>query len=119
MSALFVLLDKQAIWMKLNTRLHQYKKLEAREEQEKNKKSEKNKIYTMDLQYVLLCPKSTVSFLYYNMKLVVHNFTIFNIKMKEGYCFIGNENEGGVGSNEFASILSVFINKESHDIGKN
>lgn len=73
----------------------------------------------MDLQSVLLCPKSTVSLLYYKMKLVVHNFTIFNVKAKDGYCFIWNETEGGVGSNEFASILIAFITEESKEFSSN
>lgn len=99
--------------------LHQKKKVEARDEKEQDKKNEEDKVYTMDLQSVLLCPKSTVSLLYYKMKLVVHNFTIFNVKTKDGYCFIWNETEGGVGSNEFASILSAFITEECKDIGLN
>lgn len=91
---------------------HQSMKVEAREEKEKDKTSSVNKVFTVDLQSVLLCPKSNVSILYYKKKLVVHNFTIFNIKTKAGYCFLWNETEGNVGSNEFATILTDFLQAE-------
>lgn len=63
----------------------------------------------MDLQSVLLSPKSNVSSLYYKMKLITHNFTIFDLKTKDGYCFIWHEGEGGLGSNEFSTIIADFI----------
>lgn len=76
----------------------------------------KNRVYTMDLQSVLLSPDSNVSILYYKKKLVLHNFTIYNIKTKEAFCFLWNELEGSVGANEFATIISNFIAKECQDL---
>uniref|UniRef100_A0A1Y1JYK3 Uncharacterized protein n=1 Tax=Photinus pyralis TaxID=7054 RepID=A0A1Y1JYK3_PHOPY len=97
-------------------RVHQEKKKEAREEKAKDKTDERNKVYTMDLQSVLLAPHSNVSSLYYKKKLIVHNFTIYNIKTKEAFCFIWNETEGSVGANEFTTIICNFIRKESTNL---
>nr|CAH7729983.1 unnamed protein product [Callosobruchus chinensis] len=66
---------------------HRLKKEEARQEKDADKNGPDNcNVYTMDMQSVLLCPKSNVSLLYYKTKLIVHNFTIFNLKTKDGYC---------------------------------
>lgn len=69
----------------------------------RDKLNEKN-VYTMDLQAVLLSPKSQVSSLYYKTKLIVHNFCLFNLKTSEGYCYLWNETEGGLGPKR------IFIN---------
>lgn len=92
--------------------LHQELKEEARIEKETDKKSEKGFIFTMDLQSVLLSPKSTVSAMYYKQKLVVHNFTLYNIKNADAFCFLWNETEGSVTANEFATIIVYFIETE-------
>jgi len=62
-------------------------KNEARQEKE-NDKFSINEVFTMDLQSVLLCPKSNVSSLYYKTKLIVHNFTIYDIKKKIRLLFL-------------------------------
>lgn len=63
-------------------------KNEARSQKEKDKADPKLKhIYTMDLQAVMVCPRMKASALYYRTKLLVHNFTIFNLKTKEGNCY--------------------------------
>lgn len=86
-------------------------KNEARAEKSKDKESP-NEVFTMDLQSVLLSPRSTVSSLYYKTKLIVHNFTIYDIKRQQGYCYLWNESEGGLTSNEFTSIVVHFL--EAH-----
>lgn len=63
----------------------------------------------MDLQALLMSPKSNVSALYYKMKLSVHSFTFFNLETKDGYSFLWNETVGLLSSNEFASIISRFL----------
>lgn len=63
----------------------------------------------MDLQSVLLSPKSNVSSLYYKTKLIVHNFTIYDLKRQQGECFLWNETEGRVTANEFASIIVNYL----------
>lgn len=91
--------------------IHQKMKEEAREEKSKDKLSA-SAVFTMDLQAVLLCPKSTVSSMYYKTKLVVHNFTLFNLKTQNGYCFVWHEAEGGLTANEFSSILVKFLEND-------
>ena len=86
-------------------------KNEARQEKANDKDSD-NEVFAMDLQSVLLCPKSNVSSLYYKTKLIVHNFTIYDIKRQEGECFLWNETEGKVTANEFASIIVKFLRRK-------
>jgi hypothetical protein len=88
---------------------HQELKKEARAEKEKYKETEGIFVFTKDLQSVLLCPKSTVSAMYYKTKLIVHNFTLYDLKTQDGYCFLWNESEGGLTSNEFSSIVVHFL----------
>lgn len=65
----------------------------------------------MNSQAVLLRPKSNVSSLYYKTKLIVHNFTIYDLKRKISYCFMWNETEGGLTVNKFRSIIFYFLRK--------
>lgn len=62
----------------------------------------------MDLQAVLICPVLKASALYYRTKLKVHNFTLFDLKSSEGYCFLWDESEG-LNADEFCSIMFHFI----------
>nr|CAH7744796.1 unnamed protein product [Callosobruchus chinensis] len=50
--------------------------------------------------------------MYYKTKLIVHNYTIYNLKSKEAYCYLWNETEGQLTSNEFSSILVYFLETE-------
>lgn len=54
----------------------------------KDSASASKSVWTMDLQGVRLCPKTVASTMYYKTKLQVHNFTLFNLKSKKGYCYI-------------------------------
>lgn len=90
-------------------RVHIEKSKQAREEKEKDKKGVNNYVFTVDLQAVLMAPKSNVSTLYYKTKLQVHNLCFFNLKNKDGFCFIWNEVEGGLNAEEFASIWVDFL----------
>lgn len=94
--------------------LHRQKVDEARKEKEADKGNvdECVMVLTMDLQSVLLSPKSNISTMYYKTKLVIHNFTIFDIQSKKGYCFLWNETEGNVTAQEFATILSKFLSAQ-------
>lgn len=58
---------------------------EARAEKNEDKQTQDD-VFTMDLQSVLLCPT----------KLIVHNFTIYDIKRQKGFCYLWNESEGGL-----------------------
>lgn len=90
---------------------HRTKKDEAREEKSKDKMNEEH-VYTVDLQSLLLCPKSNASSLYYRRKLSVHNLTMFDLKTKDGFCYLWNETEGELSANEFASILTHFVESQ-------
>lgn len=87
---------------------HINKKKKARIEKQKDKDSQ-IKTFTVDLQAVLLAPKNNVSSMYYKTKLAVHNLTMFDLQTKNGYCFLWNETEGNLTSDEFASIIIEFL----------
>lgn len=89
---------------------HLRKKTAAREEKTRDKE-EKEWVFTMDLQSVLMAPLTNASAMYYKSKLVVHNFTIFNLKNLEGHCWLWHEGQGGLTANEFASILHKFVSE--------
>ncbi|CAG9793084.1 unnamed protein product [Diatraea saccharalis] len=92
--------------------LHLIRKTEAQSQKDKEKTETDAsvEVFTMDMQSVLLCPYLKASALYYKMKLKVHNFTIYNLKSKEGFCFLWDESEGGLTADEFSSILVDFLN---------
>lgn len=87
---------------------HVKRKNEARIEKESDKIKEEF-VFTADLQAVLLAPRSNVSTNYYKTKLCVHNWCIFDMKSTDGYCFVWNEAEGGLNSDEFATILTNYF----------
>lgn len=76
-------------------------KIEASCEKETNKESI-HEVYTIDLQSVLLCSKSNVSSQCYKTKLIVHNFSVYDLKRKLRYCFLWNETECGLTAYEFS-----------------
>lgn len=99
--------------------LHIAMKNRAREEKEYDKtRAIENQCYTfcMDLRAVQMCPVLQASALYYNMKLKIHNMTIYN--MANGDCanYVWNESEGELEASVFVTILikhliKVCINK--------
>lgn len=50
--------------------------------------------------------------MYYRIKLKIHNFKIYNLKDKEGYCHLWDESEGGLNADEFSSIIGHFMMNE-------
>lgn len=50
--------------------------------------------------------------MYYRTKLKIHNFSIYNLKDKEGYCYLWDELEGGLNADEFSSIIGHFVMNE-------
>ncbi|GFY63022.1 uncharacterized protein TNIN_252751 [Trichonephila inaurata madagascariensis] len=76
-----------------------------------NDKASNNEVFATDLQSVLLSLRSNVSALYYKTKLIVHNFTLYNIRKNKGYCYIWNECEGKLTSNEFSTIILTALGK--------
>ena len=85
---------------------HITKKDEARQEKTKDKESGNNtmSVWSMDMQAVLLCPRTKASSLCYKTKLQVHNFTVLNLNTKERYCYLWNETEGDLSSEVFSHL---------------
>ncbi|XP_077970815.1 uncharacterized protein LOC144425206 [Styela clava] len=86
--------------------LHIKLKDDARKEKitDKDSASANKSVWTMDLQAVLLCPRTRASTSYYRTKLQVHNFTLYGTKSKAGYCYVWNETEGNLSSEVFAYL---------------
>ncbi|GFR64229.1 hypothetical protein ElyMa_001916500 [Elysia marginata] len=61
-------------------------------------------VWTMDLESVLMCPKTKASAMYYRTKLVVHNMTYFNLKTKEGFCYVFDESNTYLSSQIFGYL---------------
>lgn len=91
--------------------MHQAKKEEARKEKVQDKEDEKI-VFTIDLQAVLMAPKSQISSLYYRTKLQIHNLTFYNLIDRKGYCYLWNEVEGGINAEEFASVWVNLIEEK-------
>ncbi|KAK0047053.1 hypothetical protein Bpfe_023456 [Biomphalaria pfeifferi] len=49
------------------------------------------KVVIMDMQQLLLCPKSFASAVYYKRKLSVHNLTLYDLKSKDVFCYLWHE----------------------------
>lgn len=58
--------------------------------------------WTMDMQAVMLSPKTQASCMYYKTKLQLHNFTLFCLDTHEGYCYAWDECNGDLSSDMFA-----------------
>ncbi|XP_077970195.1 uncharacterized protein LOC144424624 [Styela clava] len=68
-------------------------------------------VWTMDLQAVLILPKTHASSMYYKTKLQMHNFTLYNLQTKEGFCYPREEHEGDLSSEVFASLQFSHFNQ--------
>lgn len=89
---------------------HILKKDEARTEMNKDIAEVQNKfVFTMDVQAVVVCPRTKASASYYKTKLAIHNFTVYNMKSEDGYCFIWDETEADLSANVFATLIVKFL----------
>ena len=94
-----------------NADLHGYqehldKKKRAQDQKAADKAlaGEEVSVWTMDVQSVLTCPSTQASALYYKTKLAIHNMTYFNLKTKEGFCYVFDETQGNVSSQMFGFL---------------
>lgn len=62
-----------------------------------------------DFQKVLQCPFGDTSIFFYKRKLNLHNFTIYNLANRQGYCYLWDETVARQGASEVASCLYKFI----------
>jgi hypothetical protein len=82
------------------------------QDKERTKEDERLKVFTMDLQAVLLSPCLKASALYYKTKLCVHNFSIYDLKTGDVVCYVWHEGQGGLNASEFASCVTDYIKKD-------
>ena len=65
------------------------------------------------MQQILLCPHGQSSSFYYKRRLGVFNFTIFDYKESDGFCFMWPEHEAQRGSNEVSTCLFEYIREQA------
>lgn len=96
-------------------KLHTDKKNRARTEKDKDKclaAESKCHVITMDVESVKLSPMLKASALYYKTKLIVHNFTIYDLKTHDVTCYWWDESEGELVASTFATCLVDFITRK-------
>lgn len=64
---------------------------------------------SFDLQKVLNTPCGKSMLLYYSRKIAVYNFTAYESRTKNGYCYIWDETNGKKGSNEICTSLMQYL----------
>lgn len=69
---------------------------------------------TFDFQKILSTPHGETSSFYYKRKLSVFNFTVFDLGLKKGICYMWPETIAKRGSNEVASCLYNFIQQSTN-----
>ncbi|XP_054742561.1 uncharacterized protein LOC129247455 [Anastrepha obliqua] len=93
---------------------HLANKAQARLHKDADKELSKNnsniKVFTFDLQSVLLTQCSNVSTLYYSRKFATYNNTFYDLASGAGYCFLWDENHGHRGSEEIGTTLLKMLN---------
>ena len=62
-----------------------------------------------DLQQVLYLPMSNHADIFYRRRLSVYNFTLYNLKNKQGLCQVWNETIAKRGSCEIATLVHRFL----------
>lgn len=70
----------------------------------------------MDLQSVLLCPKTEASAMYYKQKLQLHNFTIYRLNDKDVTLYVWHEGDGSVNANEFTRCIIQYIDTLPNEV---
>lgn len=92
---------------------HLTKKNSARDEKTRDKckaAAEECHVLTMDVEAVKVSPYLKASALYYKTKLMVHNFTTYDLKSNHAVCYWWDETEGDLSASSFASCLVNYIN---------
>ena len=63
----------------------------------------------MNLESVLLCPKTEASTIFYKQKLQIPNFTIYKLNDNYVTLYVWNETDGNVTANEFTTYIVDYI----------
>ena len=89
-------------------RTHRRKVKRARKHKNRDEKrsetDQSTSVFTMDLQKVLLAPRTNASEMYYKTKIIVHNYVYYQKRTKYAKCFFGDQTEGDVKGPTFASL---------------
>lgn len=77
----------------------------ARKEKKEDKKNitQNQTVVCFDLQRVLSCPQSSVSYFYYSRKFAMYNLTGYDVGDQQAYCILWHEGLAGRDGNEIAS----------------
>jgi len=99
---------------------HIERKNSAREEKNKHKSivSNNNVVITMDLESVLLCPKTEASAMFYKQKLQLHNFRIYKLNDHDVTLYVWNESDGNVTTNEFTTCIINYIDNLPSEVSE-
>lgn len=99
---------------------HIERKNSAREEKNKQKSTASNNkvVITMDLESVLLCPKTDASAMFYKQKLQLHNFTIYKLNDHDVTLYVWNETDGNVTANEFTTCIINYIDNLPSEVSE-
>ena len=80
----------------------------AQTEKDRDEDAAKNdrtkSVWTMDLQAVMLCPRTSMQEAYYRKKLQVHNLTFFNRATKDATCYFFSETNANLEAETFAFL---------------
>ncbi|KAK4875521.1 hypothetical protein RN001_011943 [Aquatica leii] len=94
---------------------HKREKELSREAKSQDAENDGIRLYCYDLQSVLPTPCGDVNSFYYKRKLATYNFTIFDVKNKEGHCYLWHEGIAKRGANEICSCVYKFISKNKNE----
>lgn len=92
---------------------HIRRKTEAAESKKIDKEKACNegiqRVITMDLQSLLLCPKLEASCLFLKTKLCCHNFTLMDLSTKAVMCYFWTEIDADLCANTFATCVVDYL----------
>lgn len=92
----------------------------SRMEKVKDKKEAEDKESTIvavyDLQAVMPCPRGDVSNFYYVSKVNTLNFTIYEMKNKNAFCYVWHEGEANRGAIEIGTCVLEYLKSLSRDL---
>ncbi|OXA41441.1 hypothetical protein Fcan01_23603 [Folsomia candida] len=99
-------------------KIHLQNKDDARDAKAADKRDAQNgncHALVMDVQAVKIAPLLNASACYYKTKLVVHNFTIYDLKSHDARCCLWDESEGELVASVFATCLVKYIEEKFTD----
>jgi len=101
--------ERKTILQEYMKHLNDKKAVSALKKADKKSASATKCVACFDLQKVLNCPSSQVSLFFYKNKVSLYNFTIFDLRLKEGHCYLWDETIAQKGSNEVGTNVFQFV----------